>query len=230
MFSKLRSKITRMLTKVKTVRNPQPKFVNPYAMSESVTQQLPVKPEFKDGRFILTPQSSDPRIDNIPPEVPKEEPKKPKVPGITKYIKDVIVSDMGKISGESRRKIKVNPIIKKEDEIIYCPPAMELEIIECEIIEPEIIEPEIIEPEIITTTTIDPIPLDVIDVEAIEFEEEKDLEELESVFKSVDQLLNPKKKEQTQSDAASSYGETNSYVKTALQRAEAYKKQEGGDV
>jgi hypothetical protein len=145
-------------------RNPQTKFVNPYAMSDPVTQQLHVKPEFRDGRFILKPQDEDPMKEQNIPEKKKDI--KPKEPGMSKFVAGVVVSDLEKLATIAKRKPL--PVMKPEEAIVHAPPAFEPEVV-------EELEP-LLEPQ--------PVHHDVIDIREI-----NEVEVIELPFKSVDQLV-----------------------------------------
>jgi hypothetical protein len=95
-------------------RNPETKFINPYAMSEPTTPQYHVKPEFKDGRFILKKEEMmHDKKEQMESEAldsgagtSKDKPVIKKEPGILKFVSDVVAADMKSLSREERRKAK----------------------------------------------------------------------------------------------------------------------------
>ena len=102
-------------------RNPETKFINPYAMSETTTPQYDVKPEFKNGRFILkkkeTMQEEKQKVDsqkNGEGVAVTDTPDVKKEPGFTRHIVDVMFEDIKKLSREERRKAKLLEQEEKE--------------------------------------------------------------------------------------------------------------------
>jgi len=112
MFNKLRIKLKTMLKG--TQRNPETKFINPYAMSEPTTPQYRVKPEFKDGRFILKKEElmhekkekSELESSDVNADTSKNKPVVKKEPGFLKFLSDVVAADLKSLSREERRKAK----------------------------------------------------------------------------------------------------------------------------
>jgi hypothetical protein len=158
-FNNLRIKFNMLMKKMLSPRKAQTKFVNPYAMSEATTPQYRVKPEFRDGRFVLkkeesmfeTKKKEDGNDEGVTASTPPA-PVKVKEPGLLKYFVDVVITDVEKISGETKRKQrskvakeqssivekfikttkrrKAEPLLKQEEAIVNVPPAFELELIE----------------------------------------------------------------------------------------------------
>lgn len=135
MLNKLRLKL-KMLMKGST-RNPQTKFINPYAMSDTTTEQYRVKPEFRDGRFILKDKKEESQMKQDVTEdteskkdAKDKKEKKEKEPGLSHFIADVVVKDMSAIASISKRKAKAQPIMNPKDQVIQNPPALELELVE----------------------------------------------------------------------------------------------------
>jgi len=105
--------------KVAAERTPQIQFVNPYAMSETVTPKKFVAPEFKDGRFVLNRDEGAPvdlntvfrarndfkaQQEQASNAVAKACGESLRKPGFLHYLKDVIVSDVITLSGEQRKR------------------------------------------------------------------------------------------------------------------------------
>ena len=129
-FNNMRIKL-KMLLKGNP-RKPQTKFVNPYAMSDPITDQYRVKPEFRDGRFILKERKEESQMKQDISEVvaPAAQQKKEKEPGFSSFLSEVIVGDLEKIATVSKRKAKAQPIMNPKDQIIQTPPALDLELLE----------------------------------------------------------------------------------------------------
>jgi hypothetical protein len=207
-------------------RNPQTKFVNPYAMSDPVTQQLHVKPEFRDGRFILKPQDEDPMKEQNIPEKKKDT--KPKEPGMSKFVAGVVASDLEKLATIAKRKPL--PVMKPEEAIIHSPPAFEPEIV----VEPELIiekqtSCEGMDAEVIEMLLEPSKPEREIKHEIIDIREINEEEVLEYPFKSVEELMAGSREiEQENQKQKSSF--TIDYIRNALKRAEIYKKEKQENV
>ena len=114
MLDKFRIRLKTLIKGTSRSRSPETKFINPYAMSEPTTPQYNVKPEFKDGRFILKKEElmhekkekmESKEIELGMNSVADKLPVK-KEPGFLKSISEVVASDMKSLSREERRKAK----------------------------------------------------------------------------------------------------------------------------
>lgn len=132
------------------------KFVNPYAMSSTTTEQkYNVQSKFKDGRFILDKdKNGNDTNGNSKMAEKKAEPEKPVVKkqyGLSQAIVDSLMEDIEKVSGEAKKKAvalkkpgekesinyfagliqkgKPTPAIKAEEKIEIVPPAFEAEVL-----------------------------------------------------------------------------------------------------
>lgn len=100
-------------------------------MSDTTTDQYRVKPEFRDGRFVLKDKKEESQMKQDVSEVTEvKNEKKEKEPGLSHFITDVVVKDMAAIASISKRKAKAQPILNPKDQIIQKPPALELELVE----------------------------------------------------------------------------------------------------
>jgi hypothetical protein len=105
LFNRLRIGIKTLSKKLFSPRDAQPKFINPYAMTEATTHQYYVQPKFKNGKFILekeepqrgTPQGKDTKRESVP------EAKK-STNGFTRSLVEVVISDIEGIAGEQKKK------------------------------------------------------------------------------------------------------------------------------
>jgi hypothetical protein len=160
-FNNLRIKM-KMLLKG-TPRNPQTKFINPYAMSDTTTEQYRVKPEFRDGRFILKNKRDEPQMrKDVAEDTPqKDVDAKKKEPGMAHFVASVVVKDLTTIAGVSKKKARVQPIIKPVDQVTYSPPAFEPELLEpLDVPVDKLEQNEAMKPEPITITvepTVEPV-------------------------------------------------------------------------
>jgi hypothetical protein len=104
-FSRLKLGIKSLLKKWFSPRDAQPKFINPYAMTDATTHQYYVQPKFKNGKFILekeeppqrAPQGKDTKRESVP------DVKRPKG-SFTKSLVEVVISDIEGIAGETKKK------------------------------------------------------------------------------------------------------------------------------
>jgi len=99
-FNRSRIKLKMWFKNLFSPRKAQPRFINPYAMSEPTTPKQYVRPEFKDGRFILKKEEEQEK------EEQKEKPPKKPDGGIIKAITEVVIEDLEGLSGEAKRKAK----------------------------------------------------------------------------------------------------------------------------
>jgi hypothetical protein len=112
-LNKLRIQLRAAVKKFFTPREAQPKFINPYAMTEATTPQFYVQPKFKNGKFILekeeskrgTPQGENSKKESIRSEKGSDK-------GITKSLIEVVIEDIEGIAGETKKRSKQQAVDK----------------------------------------------------------------------------------------------------------------------
>jgi hypothetical protein len=104
-FNRLRIGIKSLSKKLFSPRDAQPKFINPYAMTEATTHQYYVQPKFINGKFILekeepsqrTSQGADTKKESIRSHKRSDN-------GFAKSLVEVVISDIEGIAGERKKK------------------------------------------------------------------------------------------------------------------------------
>jgi hypothetical protein len=91
-------------TKMFKKKEPQPRFVNPYGMTDPTSPRP--KPTFKDGKLVIQPLAPEVQKAKEEPKVEQKKKKERPESHVVKTMFELLIEDIEYISGETERKKK----------------------------------------------------------------------------------------------------------------------------